>query len=30
MINNKPQGDKWSFDEENRKKYPKEKIPPKN
>ena len=29
MINNKPQGDKWSFDEENRKKYPKEKIPPK-
>jgi deoxyribodipyrimidine photolyase-related protein len=27
-INNLPAGGKWSFDEENRQKYPKKKIPP--
>ena len=29
MHNDNPLGGKWSFDEENRKKYPKDKIPPK-
>ena len=29
MIGDKPEGGKWTYDDENRKKYPKNKIPPK-
>ena len=28
MVGNNPKGDKWTYDDENRKKYPKSKIPP--
>ena len=28
MVGNNPEGDKWTYDDENRKKYPKSKTPP--
>ena len=28
MVGNNPKGDKWTYDDENRKKYPKSKTPP--
>ena len=28
MVGNDPKGDKWTYDDENRKKYPKSKTPP--
>jgi len=28
MVGNEPKGDKWTYDDENRKKYPKSKTPP--
>ena len=29
MISDKPEGGKWTYDDQNREKYPKDKTPPK-